>query len=73
MLPGPSYYVDAWDASTLKVALNAVVGTSHEAVVVLDGLVSEGMRRELLLHLRGSNPPKATPPRDRWDLAQHPL
>lgn len=56
-----------WDGSSAAVALNAVIGSTREAVVVLDGLVDETMREELLTYLRGSGPAGTAPPATWWD------
>ena len=56
-----------WDASAVSVALNVTYKATHEAVVALDGLVSEEQRAELLAILRGGDGCGPVPPADRWD------
>ena len=61
----------SWDVSSISVALNVVFGRTREAVVALDGLVSEAQRKTLLTILTGDRGAcahtQSTPPGDRWD------
>jgi hypothetical protein len=59
----------AWDPSSVSVALNAEIGPSRGAIVVLDDLVGPDERAELLQFLRGAADvgPSSQPPGDRWE------
>jgi probable phosphoglycerate mutase len=63
--------VSDWVPASAHCTLNAALGAPNAAVVVLDGLVSEQLRRELLVAICGSGGDEETagPPAELWDRA----
>lgn len=67
--PAPLRLVQSeWETSSATLALNAVLGDAREAVVVLDSVIDDALRRQLLALLCGDAPPGGSaPPRALWD------
>ena len=60
----------AWEPSSVSPMLVAEIGAGRHGVVVLDGLVDDALRAELLGELLGDVPsalPSVTPPSSRWE------